>query len=67
MFDKVIEFTFFKNIINRSKKRRKKLINKAEEIKDNGMKKIKAISKSTRKKNINSIRKERKKAEKEGK
>ena len=67
VFDKVIEFTFFKNIINRSKKRRKKLINKAEEIKDNGMKKIKAISKSTRKKNINSIRKERKKAEKEGK
>ena len=67
VFDKVIEFTFFKNIINRSKKRRKKLINKAEEIKNNGMKKIKAISKSTRKKNINSIRKERKKAEKEGK
>ena len=35
LFDKVIEFTFFKNILNRSKNRRKKIVEKAKKVKIN--------------------------------
>ena len=64
LFDKVIEFTFFKNIVNRSKNRRKVIAEKAKEVKTKSEDRIKTISKSMRKKNINKIRKERKKEEK---
>lgn len=64
LFDKVIEFTFFQNIMSRTKKRRKKIVEKAKKFRNNSENKIKAFSKSIRKKNINKIRKERKKSEK---
>lgn len=65
VFDKVIEFTFFENIIKRANKRHQKIAQKRDELK-NKRKGFKVVSKSMRKHSIKKISKERKKNDLQG-